>query len=418
MKKACVEALAALARAEPSDIVAAAYGGQSPIFGPDYLIPRPFDPRLIVELAPAVAKAAMDSGVATRPITDFAAYRDRLSQFVFRTGLVMKPLFERARRDPQRVVYAEGEDERVLRAAQTVIDEKLARPILIGRRRVVESRLRKLGLRIRAGQEFDLVDPQSDPRYDEYWGLYHRLMERRGVTPDHARTLVRTRTTIIAALMVKQGHADAMLCGVSGRYDRHLQHVRDIIGLRRGVQAYSGLSVLVLPKGVFFICDTHVTAEPTAEGIAEMTVLAAEVVRQFGIQPKAALLSHSSFGSADALSTRKMRAALALTLAADPDLEVEGEMQAELAIAPEMRQRMFPNSRLSGQANLLVLPTLDAANAAFGLLRHLGEGMAIGPILIGAAQPAHVLTPTVSVRGLVNMTAIAVAGAQAAAEKK
>ncbi|MEA2783054.1 MAG: hypothetical protein QOK29_4598 [Rhodospirillaceae bacterium] len=418
MKKACVEALAALARAEPSDIVAAAYGGQTPSFGPEYLIPRPFDPRLIVELAPAVAKAAMDSGVATRPITDFAAYRDRLSQFVFRTGLVMKPLFERARRRPQRVVYAEGEDERVLRAAQTVIDEKLARPILIGRRRVIESRLRKLGLRIRAGHDFDVVDPQSDPRYDEYWGLYHRLMERRGVTPDHARTLVRTRTTIIAALMVKQGHGDTMLCGVSGRYDRHLQHVRDIIGLRRGVQAYSALSVLVLPKGVFFICDTHVTAEPTAEGIAEMTVLAAEVVRQFGIEPKAALLSHSSFGSADAASARKMRAALALTLAADPDLEVEGEMQAELAIAPEMRQRLFPNSRLSGQANLLVLPTLDAANAAFGLLRHLGEGLAIGPILIGAAQPAHVLTPTVSVRGLVNMTAIAVAGAQAAAEKK
>jgi malate dehydrogenase (oxaloacetate-decarboxylating)(NADP+) len=418
MKKACVEALAALARAEPSDIVAAAYGGQTPSFGPEYLIPRPFDPRLIVELAPAVAKAAMDSGVATRPITDFAAYRDRLSQFVFRTGLVMKPLFERARRRPQRVVYAEGEDERVLRAAQTVIDEKLARPILIGRRRVIESRLRKLGLRIRAGHDFDVVDPQSDPRYDEYWGLYHRLMERRGVTPDHARTLVRTRTTIIAALMVKQGHGDTMLCGVSGRYDRHLQHVRDIIGLRRGVQAYSALSVLVLPKGVFFICDTHVTAEPTAEGIAEMTVLAAGVVRQFGIEPKAALLSHSSFGSADAASARKMRAALALTLAADPDLEVEGEMQAELAIAPEMRQRLFPNSRLSGQANLLVLPTLDAANAAFGLLRHLGEGLAIGPILIGAAQPAHVLTPTVSVRGLVNMTAIAVAGAQAAAEKK
>jgi malate dehydrogenase (oxaloacetate-decarboxylating)(NADP+) len=418
MKKACVEALAALARAEPSDIVAAAYGGETPSFGPDYLIPRPFDPRLIVEIAPAVARAAMESGVATRPIADFDAYRDRLCQFVFRTGLVMKPLFERARRDPRRVAYAEGEDERVLRAAQTVIDEKLARPILIGRRRVVESRLRRLGLRIKAGQDFDLVDPQSDPRYNKYWSLYHRLMERRGVAPDDARTLVRTRTTIIAALMVKQGHADAMLCGVSGRYARHLQDVRDVIGLRRGVQGHSALSVLVLRKGVFFIGDTHVTAEPSPEAIAEMTVLGAEVVRHFGIQPKVALLSHSSFGSSDAASARKMRAALALVLAGDPELEVEGEMQAELAIAAETRERLFPNSRLSGQANLLVLPNLDAANTAFGLLRHLGEGMAIGPILIGSAQPAHVLTPTVSVRGLVNMTAVAVAEAQVKVDGK
>jgi malate dehydrogenase (oxaloacetate-decarboxylating)(NADP+) len=412
MKKACVEALAALARAEPSDIVAAAYGGETPSFGPDYLIPRPFDPRLIVEIAPAVARAAMESGVATRPIADFDAYRDRLSQFVFRTGLVMKPLFERARRDPRRVAYAEGEDERVMRAAQTVIDEKLARPILIGRRRVVESRLRRLGLRIKAGQDFDLVDPQSDPRYKEYWSLYHQLMERRGVTPEDAKTLVRTRTTIIAALMVKQGHADAMICGVSDRHARHLQHVRDVIGLRRGVQGHSAVSVLVLRKGVFFIADTHVTADPSAEAIAETTLMGAEVVRHFGIEPKAALLSHSSFGSSDAASARKMRAALALVLAGDPELEVEGEMQAELAIAAETRHRLFPNSRFSGQANLLILPNLDAANAAFGLLRHLGEGMSIGPILVGSALPAHVLTPTVSVRGLVNMTALAVAEAQ------
>jgi malate dehydrogenase (oxaloacetate-decarboxylating)(NADP+) len=416
MKKACVEALAALARAEPSDVVAKAYGGESPSFGAEYLIPRPFDPRLIVEIAPAVARAAMESGVATRPIEDLAAYRDRLSQFVFRTGLVMKPLFERSRRDPKRVVYAEGEDERVLRAAQTVLDERLAYPILIGRRRVVESRIRRLGLRIRPAQDFELVDPQADARYKEYWTLYHRLMERRGVTPEDAKTMVRTRTTIIAALMVKQGQADALICGIDGRYPRHLQHVREIIGLRRGVQAPSALTAIVLRKGAFFLCDTQVTAEPTAEGIAEMTLMAAEVVRRFGVEPKVALLSHSSFGASETASARKMRAALALVLGADAELEIEGEMQAELAISPEIRERLFPNSRLKGQANLLVMPTLDAANLALGLLRCLGEGMSIGPILIGAAQPAHILTPTVSVRGLVNMTAVAVAEAQAQAQ--
>jgi malate dehydrogenase (oxaloacetate-decarboxylating)(NADP+) len=415
MKKACVEALAALARAEPSEIVAQAYGGDTPAFGADYLIPRPFDPRLIVELAPAVAKAAMDSGVATRPIKDFTAYRDRLSQFVFRTGLVMKPLFERARRDPRRIVYAEGEDERVLRAAQTVIDEKLAQPVLIGRRRVIESRLRKLGLRMKIGEDFDLVDPQSDPRYEEYSDFYHRLMERRGISPDAARTMVRTSTTLIAALMIKRGQAEAMLCGTYGRYARHLQHVRDIIGLRRGVQSLSALTALVLRKGVFFIADTQVNVDPGAEAIAEMTVLAAEEIRRFGIEPKVALLSHSSFGGSDEPSARKMRAALALVRAAEPALEVEGEMQAELAIAEELRRRLFPNSRLGGQANLLIMPGLDAANIAFGLLRYIGEGLAIGPILIGAAQPVHVLTPTVSVRGLINMTALAVAEAQAMA---
>jgi len=415
MKKACAEALAALARAEPSDIVAAAYGGESPSFGPDYLIPRPFDPRLIVELASAVAKAAMESGVATRPIADFPAYRERLSQYVFRTGLVMKPLFERARRDPMRVVFAEGEDERVLRAAQTAIDENLAKPILIGRGRVVESRLRRLGLRIKAGEDFELVDPQSDERYEDYWSLYHKLMERRGVTPDDARYLVRTETTIIAALMVKRLEADAMLCGTAGRYPSHLQHVRDIVGLRHGVEAPSALNVVVLPKGVFFLCDTQVTAEPTAEGIVEMTRMAAEEVRRFGIEPRAALLSHSSFGASDAASAQRMRSALALLHAANLHVEVEGEMQAELAISPSLRQRLFPNSALTGQANLLVLPSLDAANIALGLLRHLGEGISIGPILMGMAAPAHILTPSVSVRGIVNMTALAVAEAQAPA---
>ena len=366
-----------------------------------------------MEIAPAVAKAAMESGVATRPIADFPAYRDKLSQFVFRTGLVMKPLFDRARRDPKRVVYAEGEDERVLRAVQTVIDEKLAHPILLGRRRVIESRLRQLGLRIKPEQDFELVDPQSDRRYKDYWTLYHNLMERRGVTPDDAKTVVRTRTTVIAALMVKLGQADAMICGVDGRYMHHLRHVRDIIGLRRGVQAPSALTVLVLRKGAFFLCDTHVTAEPTAEGIAEMTLIAAEAMRRFGIEPKAALLSHSSFGASDEPSARKMRAALALVLAAHPDFEIEGEMQAELAVSPELRERLFPHSRLAGPANLLVMPTMDAANLALGLLRQLGEGMSIGPILMGVAQAANIVTPTISVRGLVNMTAVTVAEAQA-----
>jgi malate dehydrogenase (oxaloacetate-decarboxylating)(NADP+) len=329
----------------------------------------------------------------------------------------MKPLFDRARRDPRRVVYGEGEDERVLRAVQTVIDEGLAKPILIGRRRVIEARLHQLGLRIKPDQDFELVDPQSDRRYKEYWTLYHSLMERRGVTPDDARTLVRTRTTVIGALMVKQGEADAMICGVAGQYRRHLRHIKDIIGLRPGVQAPSALTVLVLRKGAFFLCDTHVSADPTADGIAEMTLMAAEAMRRFGIEPKAALLSHSSFGSSEERSAQKMRIALAAIRAADPDFEIEGEMQAELAISFDLRQRLFPNSRLSGQANLLVMPTMDAANLALGLLRQLGEGMAIGPILMGVAQAANIVTPTVSVRGLVNMTAVTVAEAQAKAAK-
>jgi malate dehydrogenase (oxaloacetate-decarboxylating)(NADP+) len=296
-----------------------------------------------------------------------------------------------------------------------VIDEKLAKPVLIGRRRVIESRLRKLGLRIKIDEDFELVDPQSDPRYEEYSDFYHRLMERRGVSPDAARTMVRTSTTLIAALMVKRGQAEAMLCGTYGRYARHLQHVRDVIGLRRGVQVLSAMTALVLRKGVFFIADTQVNVDPGAEAIAEMTVLAAEEIRRFGIEPKVALLSHSSFGDSDEPSARKMRAALALVRATEPGLEVEGEMQAELAIAEELRRRLFPNSHLAGQANLLVMPGLDAANIAFGLLRYIGEGLSIGPILIGAAQPVHVLTPTVSVRGLINMTALAVAEAQAVA---
>jgi malate dehydrogenase (oxaloacetate-decarboxylating)(NADP+) len=412
MKIACVKAIADLAKAEASDIVANAYGGESLAFGRDYLIPRPFDPRLIVQIAPAVAKAAMDSGVATRPITDWPAYRDRLNQFVFRSGLIMKPLFERARRDAKRVVYAEGEDERVLRAVQTVVDEKLAQPILIGRRAVIERRIEKLGLRIRDGEHFTLVDPENDPRYNEYWTFYHSLTERKGVAPDDARTIVRTHSTVIGALMVRKRAADALLCGTVGRFHSHLGHVNDCLGKGASVQAFSTLTALILQAGTVFLTDTEVKADPTDEEIAEMTVLSAEVVRRFGIAPKAALLSHSNFGTSNEDSARKMRRALGLILQRDAELEVEGEMRADSALFEPLRERLFPNSRLKGKANLMVMPSLDAANIALNLLRGLGEGQTIGPILLGCARPAHILSAAVTVRGIINMTAVAAVEAQ------
>jgi malate dehydrogenase (oxaloacetate-decarboxylating)(NADP+) len=412
MKIACVEALADLALAPPSDVVAAAYGDADLTFGPDYLIPKPFDPRLILELAPAVAKAAMASGVATRPITDLAAYRQRLGQFVFRSGLVMKPIFDRARSDPKRIVYAEGEDERVLRAVQQALDDGLARPIIIARRDVVRRRIEKLNLRFRLDQDVELVDPQCDPRYNEYSALYHRIMERKGISPDYARYLVRTRMSVIGALMVKRGEADAMLCGAVGQYQRHLHHITDIIGLAPGASAAAALSAIVMPKGTFFLCDTFVVENPSAAQLAEITTRAAKAVRFFGVEPKVAMLSHSSFGSADTPSAVKVRQALAILRETDPTLEVEGEMHADAAISEEIRHRLFPNSLLKGSANLLMMPNLDAANIAFNLLTALGEGLAIGPILLGVAQPAHVLTPSTTVRGLINMTAIAVHDAQ------
>jgi malate dehydrogenase (oxaloacetate-decarboxylating)(NADP+) len=414
MKLACVEALADLALAPPSDVVAAAYGDTPLTFGPDYLIPKPFDPRLILELAPAVAKAAMASGVATRPIADFPAYRQRLSQFVFRSGLVMKPLFDRARTDPRRVAFAEGEDERVLRAAQQVLDDGLARPIIIGRRDVVARRLQRLNLRLKLDQDVELVDPQDDPRYHDYWTLYHRLMERKGVSPDFARGLVRTRTTVIAALMVHRGEADALLCGTIGQYHRHLKHLVDILGLAPGVSAPAALSALILPRGTYFLCDTFVVDDPSAEQVAATTIRAAETLRYFGIEPKVALLSHSDFGSADAPSARKMRQAFALLRERVPDLVVEGEMRADAALSEDIRQRIFPNSLLKGTANLLIMPNLDAANIAFNALTVLAEGQAVGPILLGLNAAAHIVTPSVTVRGLVNMTAVAVSHAQVA----
>ena len=415
MKLACVEALASLAQAPPSDVVAAAYGDAALTFGPDYLIPKPFDPRLILELAPAVAKAAMDTGVATRPIEDFDAYRQRLTQFVFRSGLVMRPVFDRARSDPKRVVYAEGEDERVLRAVQQAVDEGLARPIIIARRDVVRRRIERLNLRFKLDHDVELVDPQSDPRYNEYSALYHKLMERKGISPDYARYLVRTRNPAIAALMVKRGDADAMLCGAVGQYHRHLQHITDIIGLKPGASAPAALSALVLPKGTFFLCDTFVIDNPSAAQLAEITLRAAAVVRMFGVEPKVALLSHSNFGSSNDASAVKVREALALLHDLAPQLEVEGEMHGDAAVSEEIRQRIFPHSRLTGAANLLIMPNLDAANIAFNLLTTLGDGLAIGPMLLGTRQPAHIVTPSTTVRGLINMTAIAVYDAQLSA---
>ena len=412
MKLACVKALADLALAEPSEVVAKAYGGEAGRFGPEYLIPSPFDPRLILEIAPAVAKAAMDSGVAARPIEDFAAYRQRLTQFVFRSGLVMKPIFERAQRDPKRVIYAEGEDERVLRAIQVVVDEGLAKPIAVGRPEVVAARIESLGLRIKPGRDFVLINPESDPRYNDYWQAYHRLTEREGVSPDRARTVVRTNNTVIAALAVRLGDADAMLCGVEGRYTRHLGYITNVIGLAEDAHDVSALSLLIVPSGTYFLADTHVTPEPSAQEIVEMTVHAAAHLRRFGIEPKVALLSHSSFGSRDTPSALKMREALKVLHADHPDLEVEGEMHADAALDEAVRQRTFPSSRLTGQANLLIMPNLDAANIAFNLVKALGDGLPVGPILIGTAAPAHILTPTVTARGVVNMSAIAVVDAQ------
>ena len=335
MKLACVEALADLALAEPSDVVAAAYGETPLVFGPEYLIPKPFDPRLILQVAPAVAKAATESGVATRPLADPVAYRQRLTEFVFRSGLAMKPVFDRARADPKRVIYAEGEDERVLRAAQQALDEGFARPILIGRREIVKSRISSLNLRMALDRDVAVVDPTDNPQFDEHWRLYHSLMERKGVAPDLARGMVRTRNSVVAALMVRRGEADAMLCGAIGQYHRHLRHLVDIVGLVPGAENPAALSVLITPKGTYFLCDTFVADPPSAEAVAETTLRAAAAVRLFGLEPKVALLSHSNFGSSDAPSAERMRAALALLRARAPALEVEGEMHADAALSPE-----------------------------------------------------------------------------------
>jgi len=412
MKMAAVRAIAELAHAEQSDIVAAAYGDQKVSFGPDYLIPRPFDPRLIVKIAPAVAQAAMDSGVATRPITDFDGYRQQLSQFVYHSGMVMRPIFASAKAAPRRVVYAEGEDERVLRAVQVVIDEELAHPVLIGRPEVVFNRIENMGLRIKPGANCELVDPENDPRYGQAWREYHRLAERRGVSMDEARVRMRASTTVIGAMLLHRGDVDAMLCGTFGSYANHLRHVSDIIGKRTGVREYAGLNMLMLPERTIFICDTYVNPDPSAEQIADMTLLATEQVRRFGLVPRVALLSDSSFGSADTPSAVKMRAALALLAEREPALEVEGEMHGDEALSQAALKQVFPNTRLTGDANLLLMPTRDAANISFNLLKTAsGGGITVGPILLGAAKPVHILTPKATVRRIVNMTALAVVDA-------
>jgi malate dehydrogenase (oxaloacetate-decarboxylating)(NADP+) len=414
MKLAAVQAIAELAQAEQSDIVAMAYGESSVSFGEDYLIPRPFDPRLISKVAPAVARAAMDSGVATSPIVDWDAYHQRLDQFVYHSGLIMKPVFTKAKQNPKRIVYAEGEEERVLRAVQVVVDDGLAKPILIARPAVLEKRIEKFGLRIRPGVDFEIINPEYDERYRDYWAQYYALTARRGVSEQYAKIEMRRRLTLIGAMMMHRGEADGMICGTFGTHALHLHYVDQVIGRRAGAKHYYAMNLLMLPKRTVFICDTYVNENPTAEQICEMAILAAEEIRRFGLVPKAALLSHSSFGTSDAPTAVKMREALALINQRAPELEVEGEMHGDAALSEDVRETALPNSRLKGEANLLIMPTLDAANISFNLLKTAaGGGITIGPILLGAAKPVHIVTPTATVRRIINMTALAVVDAQA-----
>ncbi|TCO80222.1 phosphotransacetylase [Plasticicumulans lactativorans] len=418
MKLATVRALAELTHAEIPDMVANAYGAAGLRFGPEYLIPKPFDPRLIERICPAVAKAAMDSGVATRPIENLEAYRQKLSRFVYQSGSSMEVVFDTAKSTPKRVVYAEGEDERVLRAAQVVVDEGLARPMLIGREDVIAARIESFGLRLRLGDNCECVNVLDDRRYHAAWSGYYELMKRKGVSRAQAKEDMRTRPTLIGAMLVHNGEADAMLCGTHGTYTDHLKYVRDVIGMREGVNTLAAMQMLILPGRQLFICDTHVNLDPSAEQIAEMTVLAAEMVQRFGLSPSVALLSHSSFGSSDAPSAQKMRDALELIRARAPGLAVEGEMRGDAALSPTIRSDVFPDAELKSEANLLVMPNVDAANIAFNLLRiGAGSGITVGGILLGAAKPVHILTPSSTVRRLVNMTALAAVDAGARHDK-
>jgi malate dehydrogenase (oxaloacetate-decarboxylating)(NADP+) len=407
MKVAAVRAIAELAHAEQSEVVTAAYGTEELSFGPEYLIPKPFDPRLIIKVAPAVARAAMDSGVATRPIADMDGYAQQLNDFVYSTGLLMRPVFSAAKKKPARVVFCEGEDERVLRAAQTVCDEGLARPILIGRPEVVEKSIARHGLRIRAGEHFELVSPDSDPRYKELWQDYYGLMSRKGVGVEYAKREMRRRTTLIGAMLVRHNYADAMLCGTFGKHSLHLRYIETVIGLKPGIENFYAMNMLVLPRRTLFIGDTYVNYDPTAEQLAEMTLLAADEVARFGLVPKVALLSHSSFGTEDTPTAIKMRRALEILRGIAPQLEVDGEMHGDAALSDDIRRQVFPDSTLKGQANLLIMPTLDAANIAFNLIKtSAGDGLTVGPMLLGAARPVHILTPTATVRRIVNVTAL------------
>jgi malate dehydrogenase (oxaloacetate-decarboxylating)(NADP+) len=415
MKIAAVKAIAELAHAEQSEVVTAAYGTEELAFGPEYLIPKPFDPRLILKVAPAVAQAAMDSGVATRPIADMEAYRQQLNEFVYHSGFAMKPVFTAAKSKPARIVFCEGEDERMLRAVQTAVDEGLARPVLIGRPEVVEKQISHHGLRIRPGEHFELVNPDSDPRYKDLWQDYYNLMCRKGIGIEYAKREMRRRTTLIGAMLVRHNYADAMLCGTFGTHSLHLRYIADVIGRKPGIEHFYAMNMLILPKRTVFIGDTYVNYDPTAAQLAEMAMLAAEEVRRFGMTPKVALVSHSSFGTHDTPTAKKMREALAILQEKAPGIEVDGEMHGDAALDPEIRRQVFPSAKLSGQANLLVMPTLDAANISFNLLKTAaGDGLTVGPLLLGAARPVHILTPTATVRRIVNMTALLSVEAQQA----
>jgi len=416
MEIAAVHAIAELAQAEQSEVVAAAYAGATLSFGPEYLIPKPFDPRLMMKIAPAVARAAADSGVATRPITDYDAYRDKLQAFVYASGTTMKPIFTLAKRAlHKRVAYAEGEEERVLRAVQVVVDEGLARPTLIGRPEVIAQRCEKFGLRLHAQRDYDLVNTEQDHRYRDYWQTYHQLTDRKGVTEQLAKIEMRRRLTLIGAMLLHKGEVDGMLCGTWGTTALHLHYIDQVIGKRAGVTTYACMNTLILPNRQVFMVDTHVNYDPTAEQIAEITALAAQEMVRFGVRPKAALLSHSNFGASTQPSAVKMREALALLKRRAPWLEADGEMHGDTALDADYRAEVMPRSTLTGEANLLVLPNIDAANISYNLLKTAaGGGIAIGPVLLGAAKPVHVLTPSATVRRIVNMTALTVADANAA----
>ena len=416
MKLACVREIAALAKAESSAEVAAAYAGKELNFGPDYIIPTPFDPRLILRIAPAVAEAAVRSGVATRPITDIAAYRASLERYIYQSGMLMRPVISAAQAVPaaqKRVVYAEGEDERVLRAVQSVVDDGLATPLLVGRQSVIERRIARAGLRLKVGRDVQVCDPETDSRYETWWKEFHRLMARNGVTQEAARAAVRRSTTVLAALMVRMNDADAMICGTLGRFDVHFQHVSDIIGKEPHAPCMAALNALIAGGRTLFIADTYINSDPGPELLASIARLAVQEVRNFGLPPKVAFLSHSNFGSSTRPSALKMRAARDLFRQQMPDVECDGEMHGDAALSPELRARSVPDSTLSGEANLLICPSLDTANILFNVLKTTdGNGVTIGPILLGAAAPVHVLTPSATVRRLINMTALAVAEAQ------
>jgi malate dehydrogenase (oxaloacetate-decarboxylating)(NADP+) len=418
MEIAVVHAIADLAHAEQSDVVATTYGISNLSFGPDYLIPMPFDPRLLTHIAPAVAKAAQESGVAARPIADLQAYAQSLEQFVYRSGTFMKPLFQIAKSAPaelKRIVYAEGEDERVLRAVQVVVDENLARPILVGRPAVLEKRIDKFGLRLKRGEHFDVINPDFDEKYRDYWQTYFQMGMRKGVTEEWAKLEMRRRHTLIGAMMIHKGDADGMICGTFGTTWLHLHYIDQVLGKRAGANVYAAMNFVITPDRQLAVVDTHVNENPTAEEVAEITLMAAEELERVGIRPRVALLSHSNFGSSNSESARKMRAALALVQQKAPELEIDGEMHGDAALDSKLRSKIMPQSTLKGDANLVVMPNIDAANISYNLLKTAaGNGIAVGPVLLGCAKPVHILTPSATVRRIVNMTALCVVDAVSA----